>query len=129
MIRCSAPARRSRGGFTLIEVIGALLVFSVGVIMLLGITSSLAARLEWSALDSLVAAEGQERLDSLDAVAYGSLTVGSDVDTLTLRGIAYRRTQTVTQFTALVRRADLVIEPIGGEGPTFEASVFSSGSW
>ena len=129
MIRCSAPPRRARGGFTLIEVVGALVVFSVGVIMLLQITSSLAARLEWSALNSLVAAEGQERLDSLDAVAYGSLAVGSDVDTLTFRGVAYRRMQTVTQFTTLVRAAQVVLEPVDGDGPTFEGNVLSTAGW
>ena len=118
------------GGFTLIEVIGALLVFSAGLIMLLSITRSLAQRLEWAALNSLITAEGQERLDSLDAVAYASLAVGSDVDTMTLRGVSYRRTQTITQFTSLVRRAVVTIEPLGSaEGPTFEARIFSSGEW
>ena len=121
--------RRPRGGFTLIEVIGALVVFSVGVIMLLQITGSLSSRLEWAALNSLITAEGQERLDSLDSVLYGALTVGTDVDTLTFRGIQYRRTQTVTQFTTLVREAEVVLEPLSGDGPTFHASIFASGSW
>jgi Tfp pilus assembly protein PilV len=126
-----AIRRRPRvGGFTLIEVIGALLVFSAGLIMLLSITRGLSQRLEWAALNSLITAEGQERLDSLDAVAYPALAVGSDVDTLTLRGVSYRRTQTITQFTALVRRAVVTIEPLGSAaGPTFEASLFSSGEW
>jgi Tfp pilus assembly protein PilV len=118
------------GGFTLIEVMGALLVFSAGLIMLLSITRSLSQRLEWAALNSLITAEGQERLDSLDAVTYPSLAVGSDVDTLTLRGVSYRRTQTITQFTALVRRAVVTIEPLGAAaGPTFEATIFSAGEW
>jgi prepilin-type N-terminal cleavage/methylation domain-containing protein len=123
--------RRPRlGGFTLIEVMAALLVFSAGLIMLLSITRSLSRRLEWAALESLITAEGQERLDSLDAVAYPSLAVGSDVDTLTLRGVPYRRTQTITQFTSLVRRAVVTIEPLGSAaGPTFEATTFSSGAW
>jgi Tfp pilus assembly protein PilV len=123
--------RRPRvGGFTLIEVIGALLVFSAGLIMLLSLTRSLAQRLEWAALNSLITTEGQERLDSLDAVAYPALAVGSDVDTLTVRGSSYRRTQTITQFTALVRRAVVRLEPLGSaDGPTFEATIYSSGEW
>jgi prepilin-type N-terminal cleavage/methylation domain-containing protein len=122
--------RRRRRGFTLIEVIGALLIFSVGVIMLLQITNSLAERLEWAALNSLITAEGRERLDSLDALDYTSLPVATDIDTLSFRGISYRLTQQVTQFTALVRRAQVTLQPLGtAEGPTFQASVFSSGAW
>ena len=54
----------------MIEVIGALLVFSVGVIMLLQITTSLSRQLEYAALNSLITAEGQERLDSMNALAF-----------------------------------------------------------
>jgi prepilin-type N-terminal cleavage/methylation domain-containing protein len=130
LIRRSSGLRAPRAGFTLIEVIGALLVFSIGVVMLLQITTSLSARLEWAALSSLITAEGRERLDSLDALAYTSLPVGTDVDTLTFRGVTYRRTQQITQFTALVRRAQVTIQPLGtANGPTFDASVFSSGTW
>ena len=122
--------RPQGAGFTLIEVIGALLVFSIGVIMLLQITTSLSARLEYAAISSLITAEGQERLDSLDALAYTSLAVGTDVDTMSIRGISYRLTQSISQFTALVRQADVVLEPLGSAtGPTFEASIFSSGAW
>jgi Tfp pilus assembly protein PilV len=123
--------RRPRdGGFTLIEVVGALVVFSMGVIMLLSITRALSQRMEWSALNSLITAEGQERLDSLDVLSYGSLAVGSDVDTLSIRGISYRQTQTITQYTALVRRAVVTIEPLGtADGPSFTATIYASDAW
>ena len=86
-----------RAGFTLIEVIGALLIFSVGVIMLLQLTTSLSRQLEYAAINSLITVEGQERLDSLGALAYSSLTVATNEATLTIRGVAYSRTESITQ--------------------------------
>ncbi len=121
--------RSSRRGFTLIEVIGALLIFSAGVIMLLQITTSLSERLEYAALNSLITAEGQERLDSLGAFTYASLSIGTDVDTLSVRGVSYLRTQDVSQFTPLVRKVDVTLAPLAGTGPTFDAGTFVSDAW
>ena len=124
--------RRTRaGGFTLIEVIGALLVFTVGLIMLLSITRSLSQRLEWAALNSLITAEGQERLDSLGALAYGSLAVATKTDTISLRGISYRRRQQVTQYTPLVRQAVVTISPLdtSAVAPSFTATVYVADPW
>jgi Tfp pilus assembly protein PilV len=118
------------GGFTLIEVVGALLIFCMGIIMLLSITRALSQRLEWSALNSLITAEGQERLDSLGALSYTSLPVATRTDTLSFRGISYRRLQVVTQQSPLVRKAAVTIEPLGsGAGPSFEATVFVADLW
>jgi Tfp pilus assembly protein PilV len=122
--------RREGGGFTLIEVIGALLIFSIGVIMLLQLTSSLSERLEYAALNSVITAEGQERMDSLSALSYSSFTVGVEVDTMTFRGVRYRRTQEVTQFRPLVREVELTIEPLGtAEGPSYTTSTLVSEAW
>lgn len=89
------PAKRD--GFTLIEVIAALLIFSAGILMMLGVTRGLSRSMEHSALNSLLTAEGQERMDSLAALTYATLTVGTRQDTLVFRGISFRRTQIVTQ--------------------------------
>jgi prepilin-type N-terminal cleavage/methylation domain-containing protein len=125
----ATPPRRD-AGFTLIEVIGALVVFSVGLIMLLSITRGLSQRLEFAALNSLITAEGQERVDSLGTLAYASLALGTDTDTVSFRGVAYRRLQVVTQYTPLVRQAAVTIEPIDSvSAPTFAATVFVSDPW
>ena len=119
-----------RDGFTLIEVIGALLIFSAGVIMMLGVTRGLSASLEHSAINSLIAAEGQERMDSLTALTYANLPVGTRQDTLTFRGIRYRRRQVVTQYSPLVRKVDVTLDPLSsGVGPNFSASSYLSNPW
>lgn len=119
-----------RDGFTLIEVIGALLIFSAGVIMMLGVTRGLSDSLEHSAVNSILTAEGQERMDSLTALTYSSLPVGTRQDTLTFRGVRYRRRQVVTQFSPLVRKVDVTLDPLSGEaGPNYSATSYLSNVW
>lgn len=118
-----------RGGFTLIEVMAALLVFSAGVIMMLGVTRGLSRSLEHSAINSLITAEGQERLDSLTSASYASLTPGAYTDTLSIRGIRYRRTLTVSQYSPLVKKVDVTVHPVSGPGPAYDASSYRSDTW
>lgn len=118
-----------RAGFTLIEVVGALLIFSAGVIMLLNLTGSLSRSLEYSAINSVITAEAQERIDSLGALSYASLTVATTQDALTFRGVSYQRTQTITQFSPLVRKVVVALMPVAGTGPSFSASIYLSDPW
>jgi Tfp pilus assembly protein PilV len=127
---------RKRSGFTLIEVIGALLIFSTGVLMMLGLTRSLSQSMEHSALNSLITAEGQERLDSLSALTYATLTTATLSDTIVVRGVRFRRAQTVSQCpctggsgSPLVKRLRVVITPVLGSGPTFAGSSYISDIW
>ena len=69
--------RASAGGFTLIEVIGALVIFSAGVLMVMSLTGTLSLRMERAAIRSELAVRGQERLDSLEILDYSALTVGT----------------------------------------------------
>mgnify|MGYP006183988959 CR=1 FL=1 len=113
------PARRA--GFTLIEVIGALLIFSVGVIMVLQITTALSRRMEWAALESLITAEAQERLDSLSAAGYASNTnVAATLnDTVTLAPSPY--TPTLTFAPAPLMGCRSSDNPVGSSPPTFDS--------
>ena len=75
-------------------------------------------------------AEGQERMDSLSAVAYASLALGTRQDTMIVRGVGYRKTATVSQYSPLVKRVEVTIEPLsGGSGPDYSASTYVAGKW
>ncbi len=76
-------------GFTLIEVVAALLVSSVGVLMVLGLTGALSVQLTQAARGSKVAVTVQNSLDSLQQAPYDSLEVGARKDTLLLLGEAF----------------------------------------
>lgn len=119
----------SKGGFTLIEVIGALMVFSLGVLMILNLTGALSTQINNAGLRSQVAVTLQNRLDSLQLVPYDSLTIGTVTDVLTLNGLSYNRTHRILQASALVKEVEVTVEAANGDGPHLTASAFVSVSW
>ena len=125
--RClRAPA----GGFTLIEVIGALVIFSVGVLMVMSLTGTLSLRMEAAAIRSELAVRGQERLDSLEILDYNALTAPSPPVTFTeIRGSTFYWLVTVTDSTALARHVKVQLLPLSGSGPSFTGSTFVTRSW
>lgn len=128
-----APCRGfgpSRGGFTLIEVIGALVIFSLGVIMTLQLTGALSRQMEYAAKTSELVAVAQERLDSLEALPFDSIGIGIREDTLTVRGTPYVRRATVTSVTGLLRRIDVSLTPqTTGGGPSYTATSYAATMW
>ena len=125
--RGCGPAGR---GFTLIEVIGALLIFSVGVIMVLQLTGALSRQMAYAARSSELVARAQERMDSLEALPFDSITVGTQQDTLTVRGIRYVRRAAVTSVTGLLRRIDVSLMPqTTGSGPSYSATSYAAARW
>ncbi|MSR35219.1 MAG: hypothetical protein EXR95_01070 [Gemmatimonadetes bacterium] len=121
------PARRA--GFTLIEVIGALLIFSVGVIMVLSITSALSRRTEYAAVNSVINVMGQQRMDSVSVLTYASVVVATTTDTITIRGLRYRRRLVITQYSPLVKKVDFILNPVAGAWPTYDASTYLRTTW
>lgn len=121
------PASGPRRGFTLIEVIGALLIFSVGVIMVLQLTGALSRQMEYAAKSSELVVRAQERLDSLEALPFDSITVGTRQDTLTVRGIRFIRRATITSVTALLRKIDVTVTPLtAGQGPSVSSTSYAT---
>lgn len=120
----------SRGGFTLIEVIGALVIFSLGVIMVLQLSTALSTSMEYSAKTSEVVARAQERLDSLESLAFDSLALGTDVDTLTVRGASYTLTTTISEVTGLLYQLDVSLAPTtAGSGPSYATTSYAATKW
>jgi len=119
----------SAGGFTLIEVIGALVVFSMGVLAVISLTGTLSQTMENAALRSELAVAGQERLDSLELVDYTNFTVGTTTSSASIRGETYTWTITVSDSTALVRHVAVTAVPSSGSGPSFSGATFVDRSW
>jgi len=125
-----AASRRGRArGFTLIEVIGALVVFSAGVLMVLRLSAVSGTRMREAGISSELAARAAEQLDSLDQLPLSGLTMGVDTDTLTVSGRVYERILTLTPLTPLLARVELSLTPVGGTGTTFAATSYLSEPW
>jgi prepilin-type N-terminal cleavage/methylation domain-containing protein len=125
-----------RDGFTLIEVVAALLLFASGVLMMLSLTRALSTSMEHSALNSTITAEGQERMDSLTGLTFATLTAGTVTDTVTVRGVRFQRIQTVTacpctggSASPLVKRINVLIRQVTGVGPTYTSTGYISNVW
>ena len=123
------PERLDGRGFTLIEVMGALVIFSVGVLVLLNLAGVLSLQLNRAGKATSVAIEVQNRLDSLKQVPYDSLFLGSFEDTIDLLGEPFLRRHLIVQATPLVREIQVSVEPVDGTGPEMTVSAFVSRSW
>ncbi len=126
--RLKAPGL-SGDGFTLIEVIGALVIFSMGVLTVILLGGTLSVRMELAALRSELAVAGQERLDSLELVDYPNLTVGTSTSSASIRGETYTWSVTVSDSTAILRHVAVSAIPWSGSGPSFSGSTFVDRSW
>jgi hypothetical protein len=105
-------------------------IFSVGVIMVLQLTTALSAQMEYAAKTSSLVARVQERLDSLEALPFASLSQNSRQETMTIRGVPYVMTTALTKVTAILYRLDVTLAPVtAGAGPTYSTTSYSAAPW
>jgi prepilin-type N-terminal cleavage/methylation domain-containing protein len=119
----------ARRGFTLIEVIGALVVFSLAVLMATSLTTALAVQMRYSSIRSEIASHAQSRLDSIAILPYDSVDVGSIADTLVIQGSAYRNTLTVLQLDPRIREVQVSLAPVVPPGPQYRVVTYVVAPW
>lgn len=120
----------SRAGFTLIEVMGALIIFSLGVLMTLNLTDSMSEQLARAAIRSEIMARARTTLDSLEAEGFEGLSAGSLQRNLTVHGRSYRETLQVASFSPLVLQITVAFDPVSGaRGPSHSLTSYLSGDW
>lgn len=119
-----------RAGFTLIEVMGALIIFSLGVLMTLNLTDSMSEQLARAAIRSEIMARARTSLDSLEAEGFGGVALGSVQRDITVRGRSYRETLQVSSFSPLVIQIIVAVDPVSGaRGPSHSLTSYLSGDW
>ncbi len=91
MRKRAIPRRERREGFTLIEVVAALVIFSVGVLMVIRLSTASTTQMRYAGVSSALALRAAERLDSLEAEPFASLTPGTEADTFLVSGLSYGR--------------------------------------
>lgn len=122
-------------GFTLIEVMGALVIFAGGVIVATALSSGLSALIRDAKFRSETAVIGRQTLDSLSTLEYDDFSVGSATEnTVTVDGEEYTRSWTVTQTN--VRTLEILVNvapPIDDEldclGSSFCGSIYVVEEW
>ena len=121
--------RDGRGGFTLIEVVGAFVIFAVGVLMVIQLSFATSVQMRYAGVSSALALRAAERLDSLEAEPFSSLSPGTVDDTVVVSGLTYDRSVVLTRMTPVLMRVEVTFEPDGGEGPSYQATSYISEVW
>jgi prepilin-type N-terminal cleavage/methylation domain-containing protein len=116
-------------GFTLIEVIGALLIFSVGVLMVIQVSGALGRQMRYAGARSVLAVYANQYLDSLEAAPFTSVAAGTIADTFVVEGMNFESTVTVASVTQVLKRIDVSIDPITGSGPSYSVTSYRSDAW
>jgi prepilin-type N-terminal cleavage/methylation domain-containing protein len=117
------------GGFTLIEVIGALVIFSVGVLMVMQVGGALTTQTRYAGTRSELVVLANERLDSIAALPLASITTGTTDDTVAVQGWSYQRVVTITVLTAVLARIDVTLARVDGAGPAYSVTSYTSDVW
>ena len=133
MSREPCPPNSRCGGFTLIEVMSALLIFMIGVLMVLRLSAAMTAQLEYSGVTSELVVIAHEQIDSLAATPFDSLeaeTVQYDFKVGAME-IVYTKTVTVSLMNPLLYRidVDVSLKDTLAWGPSYSATTYSAGSW
>lgn len=127
MIRILPPSpirsANRRWGFTLIEVVAALVIFSAGVLVALRLTMALGRELANSATRSELEVQVQARVDSLVAVPWPRLEAGTHSALLVVRGRPFRMTIRVVPVTPRLREIRVEATPDPPPGPGYSATV------
>ena len=116
-------------GFTLIEVVGAVLLFSVALLMVIQLSASVGEQLDRAAISVEIVSLARERMDSLESVAFDSLTVGADSDTMAVRGRSYSRAWSVSLYSPILKELSVSLSPVGGTGPSYSTASYKAGTW
>ncbi len=121
------------GGFTLIEVMAALLIFVMGVLMVMNLGSALTTQLEYSGITSEIVVVAHEQLDSLAATPFDSLqaqTVEEDFP-VGQQEIEYTKTVTVSLVNPLLYKieVDVSLTDASASGPSYSVTTYTAGAW
>lgn len=129
MPRDVLPPAPCRGGFSLIEVMGAVLILSVALGSVLRLATSITTRLEYVRDRAQASRLAEERSDSLRLVSYGTLVPRTWVDTVTRADQSWRLTQSVTQWSARLRRIQVTVQPVGDSVPSGQITTYKIDAW
>lgn len=125
-----APIARCRSaGFTLIEVMGALLILSVGMVSALRLATASTSRLNYVDHKAAAVRIASERIDSLAAVPYSGLPPRVWADTVQRGAQKWVNRYTVTQWSTRVRKLEVTTLLLGDTLSSGPLATYLTDSW
>lgn len=118
-----------RSGFTLVEVMAALIILVVGVLAIARVTGGLALELRRAGAQTAVIAATQTALEAEEAKSFSAISLGTRTDTVRIEGRPYVRTVVVSQAGARVKRIDVTVAPAVPPGPRHSLISYVHKRW
>ena len=127
------PSNSCCAGFTLIEVIGALLIFVMGVLMVMRLSAVSSTQLQYSGVASELVVIAHEQIDSLAATPFDLLEAKTEKNDFKVGAgeIEYTKTVTVSLLNPLLYRidVDVSLKDTLAWGPGYSVTTYSAGAW
>lgn len=108
---------------------GALLIFSMGVLMVLQLSAALGIQIRYAAVQSEIVVLANERLDSLEATPFDSLSIGTAADTTAVEGFSYEREAVISEITPVLYMIVVTLTPLNDAAPSYSATSYMSAVW
>ena len=108
---------------------GALVIFVIGVLMVLRLSAAATNQIEYSGTTSELIVMVHEVIDSLQATPFDSLQAKSEEGVVTIRGIKYVGTLTVSLTNPLLYRIEVDVSPEVPPGPSYSVTTYLAGTW
>jgi Tfp pilus assembly protein PilV len=127
--RAAGNSCHPAAGFTLIEIMGALLILTVGMVSATRLATASMERLDYVEHKAEAVRLAGERVDSLGDVSYATLSPRTWADTI-LRGTdRWAMTHTVTQWSTRVRKLEVSARLVGDTVSSGSLSAYVSDPW
>ena len=128
-VRAAGNSCHPAAGFTLIEVMGALLILTVGMVSATRLATASMERLSYVEHKAEAVRVAGERVDSLGHVSYGALTTGTWTDTIARGTDRWAMSHTVTQWSTRVRKLEVSARLVGDTVSSGPLSAYVSNPW
>lgn len=97
--------------------------------MVMQASGALGIQMRYAGARSEIVVLANERLDSLEATPLASLSAGTIQDTLTVQGLTYERTVTITSITPVLAKIEISLVSLDGDGPSHAVTSYTSAVW
>ncbi len=97
--------------------------------MVLQLSAVLGIQIRYAAAQSEIVVLANERLDSLEATPFDSISTGTASDTTAVQGFSYRREAVISEVTPVLVVIVVTLSPLDGSAPTYSATSYTSAVW
>ncbi len=97
--------------------------------MVIQVSGALGIQIRYAAVQSEIVVLANERLDSLEAMPFDSLSAGLTADVTVVEGFTYGRSTEISKITPVLYLIVVTMTPSGTGAPSYSATSYKSAVW